>query len=145
MTLKEFCEKYNKNEKNVRAKLNYHIRKHKDILNDHIETAPYSRNVIFDEYVEELLLETHIKKAEKNNNEVTFSNGDKEHICLYQRLNDEQKKVCDDFIRWMLIKPQVMEYINCKLTLDIIEKNQVLCNDFKSLEANAQEHKFNNE
>ena len=52
MTIKEFCEKYNKSEPNVRAKLN----RNKEKLKDHITTAPYSKTITFDEYAENFLL-----------------------------------------------------------------------------------------
>lgn len=52
MTIKEFCEKYNKSEPNVRAKLN----RNKEKLKDHITTTPYSKTITFDEYAENFLL-----------------------------------------------------------------------------------------
>ncbi len=53
MTIKEFCEKYNKDEKNVRAK----VFRYKNELKDHISKTPYTKTLNLDDYAVEFLLE----------------------------------------------------------------------------------------
>lgn len=53
MTIKEFCEKYNKDEKNVRAK----VFRYKGELKDHISKTPYTKTLNLDDYAVEFLLE----------------------------------------------------------------------------------------
>lgn len=53
MTIKEFCEKYNKDEKNVRAK----VFRYKGELKDHISKMPNTKALNLDDYAVEFLLE----------------------------------------------------------------------------------------
>lgn len=52
MTIREFCEQYNKTEATVSAK----IHRNKDILNEHILKTPYTKTIMLDEYAIEFLL-----------------------------------------------------------------------------------------
>lgn len=53
MTIKEFCEQYNKVETNVRAKIAHN----KEQLKDHITKSPYTRTITLDDFAVSFLLE----------------------------------------------------------------------------------------
>lgn len=52
MTIKEFCQQYNKSEANVRAKINHN----KEKLDGHITKSPYTKTIMLDEFAINFLL-----------------------------------------------------------------------------------------
>ena len=53
MTIKEFCQKYDRLEANVRGK----IQRNRSLLKEHITKTPYSKTVSLDEFAVSFLLE----------------------------------------------------------------------------------------
>ena len=96
MTIKEFCEQYNKVETNVRAKIAHN----KEQLKDHITKSPYTRTITLDDFAVSFLLEDRRNKngsykgSEENVSDKQPINpiSVKETSDIFQHWSDEKKK-----------------------------------------------------